>query len=60
MQLDRTEDALALYYELLERNPENWSYYKALEDALKPGMMPFELWGFVLTERYVWTMIFHR
>ena len=37
MTLGRTEEAVALYKELLERNPENWSYYQCLEEALRPG-----------------------
>lgn len=37
MKLDQTEEAVKVYHELLERNPENWAYYQGLEDVLKPG-----------------------
>ncbi|XP_064608201.1 N-alpha-acetyltransferase 15, NatA auxiliary subunit-like [Liolophura sinensis] len=35
IQLDRHEEAADIYRELLNRNPENWAYYKGLETALK-------------------------
>uniref|UniRef100_A0A8C9VDN2 N-alpha-acetyltransferase 15, NatA auxiliary subunit n=1 Tax=Scleropages formosus TaxID=113540 RepID=A0A8C9VDN2_SCLFO len=37
LNLDRLEEAAAVYRQLLERNPENWSYYHGLEKALKPA-----------------------
>lgn len=37
IQLDRLDEATEVYRQLLERNPENWSYYRGLEKALKPG-----------------------
>ncbi|XP_052010927.1 N-alpha-acetyltransferase 15, NatA auxiliary subunit-like [Xyrauchen texanus] len=36
LKLDRAGEATEIYYRLLERNPENWSYYQGLEKALKP------------------------
>uniref|UniRef100_A0A3B3STV5 N-alpha-acetyltransferase 15, NatA auxiliary subunit n=2 Tax=Paramormyrops kingsleyae TaxID=1676925 RepID=A0A3B3STV5_9TELE len=37
IQLDRLDEATEVYRQLLERNPENWSYYRGLEKALKPA-----------------------
>ncbi|XP_014913525.1 N-alpha-acetyltransferase 15, NatA auxiliary subunit isoform X2 [Poecilia latipinna] len=37
LKLERPEEASEIYTRLLERNPENWAYYKGLEYALKPG-----------------------
>ncbi|XP_048826423.1 N-alpha-acetyltransferase 15, NatA auxiliary subunit a [Brienomyrus brachyistius] len=37
IQLDRLDEATEVYRQLLERNPENWSYYHGLEKALKPA-----------------------
>uniref|UniRef100_A0A3B5M2B5 N-alpha-acetyltransferase 15, NatA auxiliary subunit n=1 Tax=Xiphophorus couchianus TaxID=32473 RepID=A0A3B5M2B5_9TELE len=37
LKLERPEEASEIYTRLLERNPENWAYYKGLENALKPG-----------------------
>ncbi|XP_015480603.1 N-alpha-acetyltransferase 15, NatA auxiliary subunit [Parus major] len=39
LQLGRLEEAVEVYKGLQERNPENWSYYKGLEKALKPANM---------------------
>ena len=39
LNLDRLEEATQVYRSLLERNPENWSYYHGLEKALKPGRL---------------------
>uniref|UniRef100_A0A8C1QFB6 N(alpha)-acetyltransferase 15, NatA auxiliary subunit a n=1 Tax=Cyprinus carpio TaxID=7962 RepID=A0A8C1QFB6_CYPCA len=36
LKLDRAGEATEVYHRLLERNPENWSYYQGLEKALKP------------------------
>ncbi|XP_048031865.1 N-alpha-acetyltransferase 15, NatA auxiliary subunit a [Megalobrama amblycephala] len=36
LKLDRASEAAEVYRRLLERNPENWSYYQGLEKALKP------------------------
>ncbi|XP_031415663.1 N-alpha-acetyltransferase 15, NatA auxiliary subunit b isoform X2 [Clupea harengus] len=36
LKLERYEDATEVYHRLQERNPENWSYYHGLENALKP------------------------
>ncbi|XP_067313355.1 N-alpha-acetyltransferase 15, NatA auxiliary subunit a [Pseudorasbora parva] len=36
LKLDRAGEAAEVYRRLLERNPENWSYYQGLEKALKP------------------------
>lgn len=37
LHLGRYEDASDVYQALQERSPENWSYYKGLENAMKPG-----------------------
>uniref|UniRef100_A0A8C9WFF8 N-alpha-acetyltransferase 15, NatA auxiliary subunit n=1 Tax=Scleropages formosus TaxID=113540 RepID=A0A8C9WFF8_SCLFO len=37
LSLERMEEATEVYHQLQERNPENWSYYHGLENALKPG-----------------------
>ena len=37
MQLGKTEKVGEIYKDLITRNPENWAYYKGLEDAVKPG-----------------------
>lgn len=37
LKLERLEEATEVYRRLQERNPENWSYYHGLENALKPG-----------------------
>ncbi|KAF6738637.1 N-alpha-acetyltransferase 15, NatA auxiliary subunit [Oryzias melastigma] len=37
LKLERLEEATEVYHRLQERNPENWSYYHGLENALKPG-----------------------
>lgn len=37
LKLDRASEAAEVYRRLLERNPENWSYYQGLEKALKPS-----------------------
>lgn len=36
LKLDRAGEATEVYRRMLERNPENWSYYQGLEKALKP------------------------
>lgn len=36
LSLDWAGEATEVYHRLLERNPENWSYYQGLEKALKP------------------------
>uniref|UniRef100_A0A3Q4I3J0 N-alpha-acetyltransferase 15, NatA auxiliary subunit n=1 Tax=Neolamprologus brichardi TaxID=32507 RepID=A0A3Q4I3J0_NEOBR len=36
LKLERLDEATEVYRRLLERNPENWSYYHGLEKALKP------------------------
>lgn len=38
MKLERLDEATEVYHRLQERNPENWSYYHGLENALKPSM----------------------
>jgi len=37
LKLERLEEAANIYYGLLERSPENWAYYRGLEEALKLG-----------------------
>ncbi|ELU08201.1 hypothetical protein CAPTEDRAFT_222736 [Capitella teleta] len=37
MKLNRKEECIKVYQELLERNPECWSYYHNLEEAVKPA-----------------------
>ena len=39
MKLDRRDEAATVYLDLINRNPENWNYYKGLEDAVRPGMI---------------------
>ena len=46
--MDEAEKAASAYWELLERNPENWSYYKGLVDAVKPGKLCSSCRGFEL------------
>uniref|UniRef100_A0A8C2GDZ9 N(alpha)-acetyltransferase 15, NatA auxiliary subunit n=1 Tax=Cyprinus carpio TaxID=7962 RepID=A0A8C2GDZ9_CYPCA len=41
LKLDRAGEATEVYHRLLERNPENWSYYQGLEKALKPSKYKF-------------------
>uniref|UniRef100_A0A8C5HMP0 N(alpha)-acetyltransferase 15, NatA auxiliary subunit a n=1 Tax=Gouania willdenowi TaxID=441366 RepID=A0A8C5HMP0_GOUWI len=36
LRLERLDEATEVYRRLQERNPENWSYYRGLENALKP------------------------
>uniref|UniRef100_A0A4W3KJG4 N-alpha-acetyltransferase 15, NatA auxiliary subunit a n=1 Tax=Callorhinchus milii TaxID=7868 RepID=A0A4W3KJG4_CALMI len=36
LKLNRLEEAADVYRRLLERNPENWAYYRGLEKALRP------------------------
>lgn len=38
LKLERLDEATEVYHRLQERNPENWSYYHGLENALKPSM----------------------
>ncbi|KAK3099145.1 hypothetical protein FSP39_000123, partial [Pinctada imbricata] len=38
-RVGRSEQAVDLYKDLINRNPENWQYYKMLEDTSKPGSM---------------------
>jgi len=35
MELDEMKEAENIYRELLKRNPENWSYYRKVEECLK-------------------------
>ncbi|XP_035530421.1 kinesin light chain 1 isoform X3 [Morone saxatilis] len=37
LKLERLDEATEVYRRLQERNPENWSYYRGLENALKPS-----------------------
>ncbi|XP_063282034.1 N-alpha-acetyltransferase 16, NatA auxiliary subunit [Pelobates fuscus] len=37
LTLGRLEEAVEVYKELIDRNPENWKYYENLEKALQPG-----------------------
>ena len=37
--MDRRDEAANVYLDLINRNPENWAYYKGLEDSVKPGMI---------------------
>ncbi|KAM6953228.1 N-alpha-acetyltransferase 15, NatA auxiliary subunit-like [Aplochiton taeniatus] len=37
LKLERPDEALEVYRNLQERNPENWAYYQGLEKALKPA-----------------------
>lgn len=36
LEMGRREEATAVYTELINRNPENWAYYKGLEDSVQP------------------------
>uniref|UniRef100_A0A8C9YUD4 N-alpha-acetyltransferase 15, NatA auxiliary subunit n=1 Tax=Sander lucioperca TaxID=283035 RepID=A0A8C9YUD4_SANLU len=36
LKLERLDEATEVYRRLQERNPENWAYYRGLENALKP------------------------
>lgn len=36
MELGRSEKVGEIYKDLITRNPENWAYYKGLEDAVNP------------------------
>ena len=36
LKLNRNEEALTLYQELLMRNSENWAYYTGVENASQP------------------------
>ena len=38
MELDEMKEAENIYRELLKRNPENWSYYRKVEECLKLGL----------------------
>ena len=38
-KLELYEEATVLYWELLERNPENWAYYGFLEETTRPGKL---------------------
>ncbi|WAR00461.1 NAA15-like protein [Mya arenaria] len=35
-ELGRTEESVTVYTELVNRNPENWAFYRGLENSLKP------------------------
>ncbi|XP_022099558.1 N-alpha-acetyltransferase 15, NatA auxiliary subunit-like [Acanthaster planci] len=37
LQLGRASEAITLYEELLDRNPESWSYYEGLEKCKNPA-----------------------
>uniref|UniRef100_A0A8C9Z3Y8 N-alpha-acetyltransferase 15, NatA auxiliary subunit n=1 Tax=Sander lucioperca TaxID=283035 RepID=A0A8C9Z3Y8_SANLU len=37
LKLERLDEATEVYRRLQERNPENWAYYRGLENALKPS-----------------------
>ena len=37
LKLERFDDAVKIYRDLHERNPENWAYYTGLEEAMRPG-----------------------
>uniref|UniRef100_A0A8C2GCB4 N(alpha)-acetyltransferase 15, NatA auxiliary subunit n=1 Tax=Cyprinus carpio TaxID=7962 RepID=A0A8C2GCB4_CYPCA len=50
LKLDRAGEATEVYHRLLERNPENWSYYQGLEKALKPSKYKF-FWTQILVVR---------
>lgn len=36
LQMGRTSEAAVVYTDLINRNPENWAYYKGLEDSTQP------------------------
>lgn len=38
MELNELKEAKEIYRDLLKRNPENWSYYKKVEECLKLGL----------------------
>jgi len=38
LKLGKKEIAAGVYKDLINRNPENWAYYKGLEDSVSPGM----------------------
>uniref|UniRef100_A0A8C2GBI0 N(alpha)-acetyltransferase 15, NatA auxiliary subunit n=1 Tax=Cyprinus carpio TaxID=7962 RepID=A0A8C2GBI0_CYPCA len=54
LKLDRAGEATEVYHRLLERNPENWSYYQGLEKALKPSKYKF-FWTQILK---IWISLF--
>jgi hypothetical protein len=35
--MGRKPEAAVIYTDLINRNPENWAYYKGLEDSVQPG-----------------------
>ena len=37
LKLGRKKEATTIYRELINRNPENWAYYKGYEDSLALG-----------------------
>lgn len=37
--MSRFEEATDVYRDLINRNPENWAYYKGLEEAVRPGQL---------------------
>ena len=41
LQLERRGEALAILWDLLDRNPENKKYYTQLEEAIQPGESAF-------------------
>lgn len=41
LQLGNKSEAAGVYTDLINRNPENWAYYKGLEDAVGPGRLNF-------------------
>ena len=40
LELKNAPEAAQIYRDLLERNPENTSYYRGLQTALSPGDFP--------------------
>lgn len=41
LKLGKLKEASEIYKELIDRNAENWYYYKGLESALQPRKLSF-------------------
>ena len=37
LKLSRQKEAAAIYRDLINRNPENWAYYRGYEEAMLLG-----------------------
>ena len=54
VQLNRLDDAAKVYWQLLERNPENVAYYKRLEECKSLGIVLFSICDFFLPQFQSW------